>query len=1718
GLEGHLRLRDLAVPLGLVVALGLALRLIIAYVLLPGSGFGVDRASFAGWASELVQNGPFGLYGRDIFVDYTPGYLYVLWLLGLANQALTNLNLFGTLGAVCLDAAGDVIPCTFGGGLGDLMKLPAILADGLMAIVVCQMALELGARRRGALLAAGLVMVNPVMWFDSAIWAQVDAIGTVILLLAIRELWHGRSERAAILATIAAITKPQFGILIPIAAPFGLTIVDLLFQIGKTAGGYPYVTVNAYNPWALVSLDGAGLAANGSWLCDMSVADKCATWYSILGIPAVVWGTVALLATMGALAILAALRDRPYDLLVIMALAAVAFFIVPTRVHERYLYPFFAFGAVLAGVSRAWLVPYGVLATANFANLFGVLTWPFYENPGLEPMLNMLGGWGARLGEAIRSTAGVTATALAHVAGLVLVAGRAFLPRWAFAGAGELAGTGVVASIGTAGAQGDSRAATGGAGAPRSGGAPPDDVRSGQPADVGGGLASRHGAAGSLPVAREPAPGRGRSLIDWLVRPVVDRTVTLAREGGGRLDRMDLFILVVLVIATLTLRTFRLEQPSRMHFDEVYHARTATEFLQFWRYGEPHSIYEFTHPHLAKYLIAGGIVLWGDNEVESTSRLNAGVRDAAIEPRWDDPALGPDGGPIRAGERLFLVTGEGLQVHDLRSRALLADEPIPGAVAVAVDTAGHRAFVGTESGDIFVVDLALTNDAVRSWAETGGAAGLEPFAAVGGQVERLWSVADGAVLLAATPADGLVAIDSTTGAELGRTVLAGRAEAVDAGRTDALVARVAEIPDQAAAADQLAVLLGGEPATYEQLLASGAEEVTIASPTADERAAVEGAIAEGGLVGFSLESRPRVAVAGRDGITFIEPASLSVVATVELDAPATGLTLGEGVEDDPTLYAPIGTAVAVVQAPDAGEPSVDGTIPMPGQVSRAVFNPATELLHVLGTTPDGSAATVYVVEPRGRSVFADAALPFSPTALALDEEGQFPADDREQLLVFAADGGTAAVDTGSNAFGWRFPGALAGVLTAALMYLLARVLFRRRSVAVLAGVFAAVDGMLFVQSRIAMNDAYVAVFIMAAAVVFAALWTGGWSSRRAFWLAMPLVGVLLGLALASKWVALYAIGGFGILVLARSALGRVLLVIALAALAGVLGYQAIAPQENANWTFLLIMIALTFLAATLAVLRPVSWTPEEVRFAVAAPVVVGGALALVAVPLGPRTDLLVAGFAVAVLGGAAYVAFVVAGMLGWGPLAPPPAPDDPVLLLEPPAPPPRRWLRLGSDWGVPAAWMAVSLLAIPLVVYVVSYLPWVALGNQLWEGFPPGNTGQTLAELTRSMYDYHDRLRATHAASSPWWAWPLNLKPVWFFQGGYAGDTTGAIYDGGNLATWWLGVVAFAFGAWQAFRRRSLALAFLAIMIAALWLPWARIDRATFQYHYYAALPFVLLVVAYFVAEAWHGPSRRTWLLMRTAAAAAIMGPAILWLALRPLCAFVGVDRANPGSWACVPEPSLGPGVSWQALAVVFVLVSGLILVGWLLVRFARASDSSDPEARGDAIVRLVGALVGFVLALVVAVLFTPADSAFTLGGVPRELAALILALPLGLVAWVAFTAVSPRRWALGAVIAAALLLLVFWPNWTGLPLPDPIFNWYQLILPTWQYAFQFPVNMADAASVPLLGPLPALLGGAVLLASAFVAYAAWTVRLTRVERAAAEAEGAGGGQGALGA
>ncbi len=133
-----------------------------------------------------------------------------------------------------------------------------------------------------------------------------------------------------------------------------------------------------------------------------------------------------------------------------------------------------------------------------------------------------------------------------------------------------------------------------------------------------------------------------------------------------------------------------------------------------------------------------------------------------------------------------------------------------------------------------------------------------------------------------------------------------------------------------------------------------------------------------------------------------------------------------------------------------------------------------------------------------------------------------------------------------------------------------------------------------------------------------------------------------------------------------------------------------------------------------------------------------------------------------------------------------------------------------------------------------------------------------------------------------------------------------------------------------------------------------------------------------------------------------------------------------------------------------------------------------------------------------------PATPLIETASIPGELLALLLLGVLGPLAWVAWRATSPRRHAVGVVLAAAFMFVLFYPNIAGLPLPSAVYNWYQGLLPTWLYPFQFPVNTDPAVSVSLLGPWPFILFTAVLVAAAVVAYSAWVWRLALAERTAA--------------
>jgi hypothetical protein len=1757
----------------IVLALGLALRLTLLY-LLPGSGLSFDLASFRAWAGNLADQGPIGFYTRPFFHDYTPGYLYVLWLVGVLGHAL--------------------------GGIGDLIKIPPILSDLAVGYLVWSMIRELGGRERLALLGAAVVMASPIFWFDNAVWGQVDSFGLVFLLLGLREVWRDRPERAAILTVIAAVIKPQLGILIPIVAivtirralfaprpserglveeatsdmgtddseadgpleslwawerrtdspirilttgivgfltavvlcaPFGLRVLDistnapfvssgLVDQIVVAGGGYPYLTVNAYNGWALVPSDlGNSLAATGQWVCDAVNPDasRCGAGVATFGpVPAIVVGTVLLLAVLAT--VLWAVWRRPDRLTILVAVtvAALAFFAAPTRVHERYGFPFFALGAILLAISPRWRVAYVVLTIATFANMYVVLT-TFY--PPADPSTNPVRDWLA-IGDLLRAQLGVTVIALLHTA-VALWAWLQLRPA-ALARLRAETATAAFAAI---------PAVVRRAVARPSPTAAPVATRMARPmADGPPSPALMPASTVVMPTWTDRRPFDLVGIRGWIVErlretPVrADRTRLLIGERGGRFDRLDAWLLVVLILSTLGVRMFRLSEPYMMQFDEVYHARTASEFLQDWRYGMSHYIFEWTHPHLAKYAMAAGMVLWGGDHVEATSDLGVTVRDAAIEHRRLDDAN------QRAGERVHLATTDGIETLDLRSRAVVARIPAPGTSALAVDTTGNRLIIGNDDGSISTLELDLIGqDGPDATPE------LVPLAGVGSAVTHLLVTDDGSTVLASST-DGLVsAIDATTGALHGSSELEA-ADLSNAGSGPVLQADLAQIEDQTKVAETLAVLIGGEAIDYESRLAdaSPGAPVVLGSPgSGDTRKKVEAAIADGRLAGVEISDRPRVAVATKDGVTFLDPTTGSETGSIAIAGGAHGMTLVTRI-DTTKLYVTAGTDAApryeiiTVSGDEAADGPVDKSsnlLPAPG--TRIAYDDASQHVHILGRTLDGTGWTVYVVEPHANAVYADARLPegMQPAAWAMDVEQDYQTDDREQLLVFGGDGSTASIDVGSHAFAWRLPGVLAGVLMAACMYVLARILFRRRAIAVAAGLFVLVDGMAFVQSRVGMNDAYVGLCIVAAYTVFAAFWTGWWRGRGAFWLGMPIVGVLLGLGLASKWVAAYAIAALAILLLVRSALGRVLAILGMIGLTSVLGYLAIAVptgQGAGNVPFLAIMIALTLLAVVTAIFHPIAWTDEETWLALVAPTGIGAVIFFGALAIGRLGTRLVLGpvavtplqLAIAAALGSAvvYAIFRVAAAVGYGPLAPPPRQGTSAYLLEPPAPAPQGWLRPGWRFGLPLAWAGVSLLAIPLVIYVASYLPWAAVENhQLWAGYPAGHTGQTLSDLTVAMYDYHNFLTSPHPASSPWWAWPFDLKPVWFYQESFAGATSAATYDAGNLVIWWFGAVALIFAAIMAFRRRSPALALITVGFAGQWVSWSRIDRAAFQYHYYTALPFVILALAYLAAELWHGASRRTWAATRLAGGLAVMAPALLWLFSRPLCGLVGVTIVNPGSQACpavIPEFVL----TMQTAALLLVVALAAFILGRGFWGLGRAADDGEGGwLRAGSIRELVASGIGIAIALAIAAVL-PDVRLLAWPRIPVEPVALLALLPLAYLAAQVLAARDARRFVLGLGAAAIAWFVIWYPNISALPLPSTVVNAYQGVLPTYLYAFQFPVNTAARQDVGLLSPVFLALTIAVSVTCLVVGYSASTWRLALAESRASAGSGSGSG------
>ena len=173
-----------------------------------------------------------------------------------------------------------------------------------------------------------------------------------------------------------------------------------LWALYRSAGEtFDVLSVNAYNVWALVGrrpLVKSPGSGRVDWTPD-SLDLPLAGGISAFVLGALLLGATGLVVAVPLL-VRRGLADDPVVVLLGHVVLAAAFFSVPTRVHERYLFPVFVSGALLAVLATRWVISYAVASLTATVNLHAVLTGPVnpsFDVLGATPQQRPRAGTGA---------------------------------------------------------------------------------------------------------------------------------------------------------------------------------------------------------------------------------------------------------------------------------------------------------------------------------------------------------------------------------------------------------------------------------------------------------------------------------------------------------------------------------------------------------------------------------------------------------------------------------------------------------------------------------------------------------------------------------------------------------------------------------------------------------------------------------------------------------------------------------------------------------------------------------------------------------------------------------------------------------------------------------------------------------------------------------------------------------------------------------------------------------------------------------------------------------------------------------------------------------------------------------------------------------------------------------------------------------------------------
>jgi Gpi18-like mannosyltransferase len=339
------------------VALVLAVSLLIRVLLFPLKGFPTDTGDFISWFTTASQQGIRPFYSVAGFADYPPFNVYIFWAFGSLANAIH----------LSMATMVKVVPNLFDLATAGLIYFFARKQTSFKI----------------ALLATALYAFNPAVIFNAAVWGQYDAVYTFFLVLSLMLALKSKPELSAISFALGILTKPQGIALAPllillifkkdglkrlltsvlafatsflvVVLPFeGISVSFLTNLYSSGYSYYNYGSVNAFNLWGLFGL----------------------TWVHDGVLYLVGWALFGAFAAFTLYVMHKRFRVSGDYLAVFAAFMLLfCFFMLPTRIHERYMFPAISMLALMFPLLKKTRLIYVTLTATLFLNEFVVLNW-----------------------------------------------------------------------------------------------------------------------------------------------------------------------------------------------------------------------------------------------------------------------------------------------------------------------------------------------------------------------------------------------------------------------------------------------------------------------------------------------------------------------------------------------------------------------------------------------------------------------------------------------------------------------------------------------------------------------------------------------------------------------------------------------------------------------------------------------------------------------------------------------------------------------------------------------------------------------------------------------------------------------------------------------------------------------------------------------------------------------------------------------------------------------------------------------------------------------------------------------------------------------------------------------------------------------------------------------------------------------------------------------